>query len=61
MDDGYGYIQVYTDDGPTGHPPRSGLTVEPVSCAPNAFNTGDGLTVIAPGESWRGAWGLRTR
>jgi len=61
MDSSYGYIQVYTDDGATGHAPRSGLTVEPVSCAPNSFNTGDGLTVIAPGDEWRGAWGLRAR
>lgn len=61
LDSGYGYLQVYTDDDPDGHPPRSGLTVEPVSCAPNAFNTGDGLTVIAPGARWHGTWGLRAR
>ncbi|WP_020671068.1 aldose 1-epimerase family protein [Amycolatopsis nigrescens] len=60
MDSGYGYLQVYTDDGPQGHPPRSGLTVEPVSCAPNCFNTGDGLVVLKPGQEWTGAWGLRT-
>ncbi|WP_158887435.1 aldose 1-epimerase family protein [Amycolatopsis anabasis] len=60
MDEGYDYLQVYTDDGPQGHPPRSGLTVEPVSCAPNCFNTGDGLVVLRPRETWRGVWGLRT-
>ncbi|QWF83329.1 aldose 1-epimerase family protein [Amycolatopsis sp. CA-230715] len=58
MDSSYGYLQCYTDDGPTGHPPRSGLTVEPVSCAPNCFNTGDGLVVLSPGRAWRGTWGL---
>jgi aldose 1-epimerase len=60
MDSSYAYLQVYTDDGPTGHPPRSGLTVEPVSCAPNCFNTGDGLVVLQPGATWRGTWGLST-
>ncbi|RZS32269.1 aldose 1-epimerase [Herbihabitans rhizosphaerae] len=60
MDRGYGYLQVYTDDGPDGHPPRSGITVEPVSCAPNCFNTGDGLVVLEPGERWRGSFGYRT-
>jgi len=59
MDSGYDYLQVYTDDFPQGHPPRSGLTVEPVSCAPNAFNTGDGLVTIDRGGHWRGTWGLR--
>ncbi|OZM73956.1 aldose epimerase [Amycolatopsis antarctica] len=61
LDSSYGYLQVYTDDDPQGHEPRSGLTVEPVSCAPNSFNTGDGLTVIAAGDEWKGTWGLRVR
>ena len=35
------------------------VAIEPVSCAVNAFNTGDGLRWLAPGESWSASWGLR--
>lgn len=60
LDSAYGYLQVYTDDAPDAHQPRSGVTVEPVSCAPDAFNSGDGLTVLAPGQQWQGTWRLQT-
>jgi aldose 1-epimerase len=29
-----------------------------MTCAPDAFNSGDGLVVLAPGEEWHGAWGI---
>jgi aldose 1-epimerase len=35
------------------------VAVEPMSCAPDAFNSGAGLVVLRPGERWRGAWGVR--
>jgi aldose 1-epimerase len=54
------YLQVYTDDTPAiDRPRRSGITIEPMTCAPDALNTGDGLLVLAPGESYRGSWGMR--
>jgi aldose 1-epimerase len=54
------YLQVYTDDSPsTDRPGRAGLTVEPMTCAPNAFVTGDGLVVLQPGETHQGSWGYR--
>lgn len=59
MDASYGYLQVYTDDDSEGHMARSGVAVEPVSCAPDCFNNGDGLVVLEPGQTWRGAFGLR--
>ncbi len=56
----HGYLQVYTDDSPpTDRPKRAGITVEPMTCAPNAFVTGDGLIVLRPGESHCGSWGYR--
>ncbi|MQA11120.1 MAG: aldose epimerase [Pseudonocardiaceae bacterium] len=58
MDEGYGYLQVYTDDDPDEHPPRSGIAVEPVTCAPNAFVSGDGLVVLRPGEAHQARFGL---
>ncbi|WP_199432355.1 aldose 1-epimerase family protein [Qaidamihabitans albus] len=55
------YLQVYTDDAPgSGRPARAGITVEPMTCAPNALNTGDGLRVLAPGESHVEHWGMRS-
>jgi aldose 1-epimerase len=34
---------------------RQGLGVEPMTCAPNALQTGVGLHVLAPGESFGSA------
>ncbi|MEU6079661.1 aldose 1-epimerase family protein [Streptomyces sp. NPDC047108] len=54
------FLQVYTGDtlpDPDGR--RRGLAVEPYSCAANAFNNGYGLRILAPGEAFRGQWGVR--
>lgn len=60
VDKTHEYLQVYTDDTPdTNRPARAGITVEPMTCAPNAFVTGDGLIVIPPGGTHRGTWGYR--
>ena len=37
---------------------RRGLAVEPMTCAPNAFVSGDGLRLLEPEESWTTTWGL---
>ena len=48
---------VFTGDGePTVE--RRSIAVEPMSCAPNAFASGDGLVVLPPGGRWTGAWGI---
>lgn len=60
MDGTHDYLQVYTDDSPeTDRPARQGVTVEPSTCAPNAFVTGDGLVVLRPGEVHESSWGYR--
>ncbi|MFI0466700.1 aldose 1-epimerase family protein [Saccharopolyspora sp. 5N102] len=60
VDRTHGYLQVYTDDSPaTDRPGRAGITVEPMTCAPNAFVTGDGLITLRPGATHRGTWGYR--
>jgi aldose 1-epimerase len=59
MDGAFHHVTVYT--GETVQPPerrRHGLAVEPMTCPPNALNTGDDLLVLAPGEEWTGAWGI---
>ena len=53
---------VFTGDAlPEPERRRQGLAVEPMTCAPNAFNSGDGLLTLAPGETFRGQWGIEPR
>ena len=58
------WVQVHTADKPTGaaHPGhRKGLAVEPMTCAPDAFNASAydydaGLLVLAPGATFAASW-----
>jgi aldose 1-epimerase len=50
---------LFTGDSlPDASRRRGGLGVEPMTCAPNAFASGDGLRVLEPGESFSAAWGI---
>jgi len=60
-DGGHGYLQVFSGDSLAPERRRRGLAVEPMSCAPDAFNSGAGLVVLDPGERWSGVWGIRPR
>lgn len=54
------WVQIHTADTPddeTTH--RVGLAVEPMTCAPDAFNSGAGLVVIEPGASHEASWTIR--
>lgn len=53
VDEAHDWLQVYTGD-------RGALAVEPMTCPPNAFATGNGLITLAPGASVTSAWGIRT-
>lgn len=62
VDETYDYLQIYTDDAPSAdraQPPRSGITVEPNSCPPNAFVTGEGVIVLPAGHRHRASWGYQ--
>jgi aldose 1-epimerase len=39
---------------------RAGLAIEPMSCPPNALQSGQGVRVLGPGERWSFAWGVET-
>ena len=53
----FGWVQVFTPDD---HPGRGrAVAVEPMTCPPDALNSGVGLLTVAPGESWTGSWGIR--
>lgn len=58
MNDAYRYAQIFTGDTLPPETRRRGLAIEPMSCAANAFNSGDGLRTLAPGETWRGIWSV---
>ncbi|MDT7617162.1 MAG: aldose 1-epimerase [Pseudonocardiales bacterium] len=56
-DPDFGWVQVFTPDD---HPGRGrAVAVEPMTCPPDALNSGTGLLTVAPGEEWSGSWGLR--
>ena len=57
VDESYPYLMIFTGDGLPDVNRRS-LAVEPMTCAPNAFNTGDGLIELEPGETHAGTWGI---
>ncbi len=59
LDGSHSYLMLYTGD--TLSEParrRRSLGVEPMTCAPNAFQTGEGLLTLQPGETFTSAWGI---
>jgi aldose 1-epimerase len=59
MDGAYRFLMVFTGDTiPQVDRRRRGLGIEPMTCAPNAFRSGDGLLVLQPGQSATSKWGL---
>ncbi len=59
MEPTYRFLMVYTPDtiAPASRRRRS-LAIEPMTCAPNAFRSGDGLIVLQPAESTSATWGI---
>ena len=59
VDESYPVLEIYTGD--TLHPSRRrrGLAVEPMTCWPNAFQNGNGLQRLEPGQSLSTRWGVR--
>jgi aldose 1-epimerase len=55
-DTAFPFLQVFSGDLPDVR--RGGLAVEPMTCAPNAFRSGDGLLRLEPGERFAGTWGI---
>jgi aldose 1-epimerase len=55
-DAAYRYLQVFTP--PFITPGRNAVAIEPMSCPANAFNSGEGLIRLEPGDEWTGSWGI---
>jgi aldose 1-epimerase len=56
VDRSYSYLMVFTGDLPNVN--RRGLAVEPMTCPPNAFRSGEALIRLEPGASFSGTWGI---
>jgi aldose 1-epimerase len=50
------WLQVHTADRPAPERSRIGLAVEPMTCPPDAFSTGEDLIRLAPGATHSAAW-----
>ncbi|HWO62384.1 MAG TPA: aldose 1-epimerase family protein [Umezawaea sp.] len=51
------WVQVYTSDAYPGR--GRAVAIEPMTCPPEALNSGVDLIVLAPGEAWAARWGIR--
>ena len=55
----YPWLQVFTGDAlPEPLRRTSGVAVEPMTCPPDAFRSGQDLIVLAPGQEFEGLWGI---
>ncbi len=55
--DGYDYVMVFSGDALPDVARRS-IAVEPMTCPPNAFRSGESLIALEPGASFTAEWGL---
>jgi aldose 1-epimerase len=57
FDETFRYLQAFTAEVFADGVPA--VAIEPMTCAPDAFNSGDGLMILEPGGSWSGTWGIQ--
>jgi aldose 1-epimerase len=58
---GYRWLQVFTGDSLGPELRRKAVAIEPMTCPPNAFVTGDDLLVLQPGQAVTHTWGITAR
>jgi len=62
MDASFGYVQAFTTRVfPSESGPVTAVALEPMTAPADAFNSGEGLRWLAPGETWHLSWGVRYR
>jgi aldose 1-epimerase len=59
-DASYRWLQVFTGDPLEPEHRRTALAVEPMTCPPNAFVSGEDLLVLQPKDVVSCRWGIRT-
>ncbi|HZB51649.1 MAG TPA: aldose epimerase, partial [Mycobacteriales bacterium] len=57
-DGGWTHLQVFTGETLPEPERRRSIAVEPMTCPPNAFASGDGRRLLDPGEELTGRWGI---
>jgi aldose 1-epimerase len=57
LDERYRYLELFTGDSQPSVSRRS-LAVEPMTCPPNAFRSGEGVLALEPGQTTTAAWGI---
>jgi aldose 1-epimerase len=58
-DAGYRWLQAFTGDPLEPAMRRTALAVEPMTCPPNAFASGEDLVILEPGEAATSRWGIK--
>lgn len=58
-DERHEMLELYTGDDLLPARRRRGLGVEPMTCAPNAFQSGEGLVRLEPRQTFTARWGVR--
>jgi len=56
---GYEWLQVFTGDTLDPSHRRKAVAIEPMTCPPNAFNSGVDLLMLEPGDSVTHTWGIQ--
>lgn len=57
-DEAFDWVQVFSGKAEADQSGEHGIAVEPMTCPADAFNSGDGLLRLGPGQSWSGTWGI---
>ena len=55
---GYDWLQVFTGDALEPEHRRRALAIEPMTCPPNSFVTGNDLLTLAPADTVTHTWGI---
>ena len=59
LDRSHDHLMVFTGDTLPADRRRHGIAIEPMTCPPNAFRTGEDVIRLEPGASVTTTWGLR--
>lgn len=60
QDESFPYVQVFTTrEFPRGTGTVTAIALEPMTAPADAFNSGQSLRWLNPGETWQASWGIR--
>ena len=57
-DEAFRWFQVFTSDTLPAPRLRAAVAIEPMTCPPDALNSGTDLRSLEPGQAWTGRWGV---